>query len=195
MPTTNFKGIVRMAQRCARAATLARLYEADNDLESRRIIAAVMTEQAAELHRLGFDQFHFYTLNQSDYLRVVPCAGPAAEGGRMSFDRTSRIAWLKEEAKKVLAIRRGVMMQGYKLGEAEFRGDGQSHSELKGDNDLTLTRPDRARDRPCLSRGRRGHPRNQHLHVHRNLPGRLARARPGGEGTAAHGWREICVIW
>jgi methylenetetrahydrofolate reductase (NADPH) len=36
-------------------------------VESRRTIAAaVMAEQVAELHRLGFDQFHFYTLNQSD---------------------------------------------------------------------------------------------------------------------------------
>jgi len=70
MPTTNFKGIVRMAQRCGARVPhwLARLYDGlDNDLESRRIIAAaVMTEQVAELHRLGFDQFHFYTLNQSD---------------------------------------------------------------------------------------------------------------------------------
>jgi len=70
MPTTNFKGIVRMAQRCGARVPqwLTRLYDGlDNDLESRRIIAAaVMTEQVAELHRLGFDQFHFYTLNQSD---------------------------------------------------------------------------------------------------------------------------------
>jgi len=70
MPTTNFKGIVRMAQRCGARVPqwLTRLYDGlDNDLESRRIIAAaVMAEQVAELHRLGFDQFHFYTLNQSD---------------------------------------------------------------------------------------------------------------------------------
>jgi methylenetetrahydrofolate reductase (NADPH) len=70
MPTTNFKGVVRMAQRCgARVPVwLTRLYDGlDSDLESRRIIAAaVMAEQVAELHRLGFDQFHFYTLNQSD---------------------------------------------------------------------------------------------------------------------------------
>jgi methylenetetrahydrofolate reductase (NADH) len=70
MPTTNFKGIVRMAQRCGARVPewLMRLYDGlDNDLESRRIIAAaVMAEQVAELHRLGFDQFHFYTLNQSD---------------------------------------------------------------------------------------------------------------------------------
>jgi methylenetetrahydrofolate reductase (NADPH) len=70
MPTTNFKGVVRMAQRCGARVPewLMRLYAGlDNDLESRRIIAAaVMAEQVAELHRLGFDQFHFYTLNQSD---------------------------------------------------------------------------------------------------------------------------------
>jgi len=70
MPTTNFKGVVRMAQRCGARVPewLTRLYDGlDNDLESRRIIAAaVMAEQVAELHRLGFDQFHFYTLNQSD---------------------------------------------------------------------------------------------------------------------------------
>jgi len=70
MPTTNFKGIVRMAQRCGARVPqwLTRLYDGlDNDIESRRIIAAaVMAEQVAELHRLGFDQFHFYTLNQSD---------------------------------------------------------------------------------------------------------------------------------
>ena len=66
----------------------------------------------------------------------------------MSFDRASRIAWLKEEAKKRVLLLDGawgVMMQGYKLGEAEFRGTrfADHDSELKGDNDLlTLTRPD-----------------------------------------------------
>ena len=70
----------------------------------------------------------------------------------MSFDRTSRIAWLKEEAKKRVLLLDGswgVMMQGYKLGEAEFRGTrfADHNSELKGDNDLlTLTRPDIVRE-------------------------------------------------
>jgi len=70
----------------------------------------------------------------------------------MSFDRTSRIAWLKEEAKKRVLLLDGawgVMMQGYKLGEAEFRGQrfADHDSELKGDNDLlTLTRPDIVRE-------------------------------------------------
>ncbi|HVU21736.1 MAG TPA: methylenetetrahydrofolate reductase [NAD(P)H] [Rhizomicrobium sp.] len=70
MPTTNFKGVQRMAERCgARVpAWMVRVYDGlDSDVESRRTIAAaVMAEQVAELHRLGFDQFHFYTLNQSD---------------------------------------------------------------------------------------------------------------------------------
>jgi len=70
----------------------------------------------------------------------------------MSFDRTSRIAWLKEEAKKRVLLLDGawgVMMQGYRLGEAEFRGTrfADHASELKGDNDLlTLTRPDIVRE-------------------------------------------------
>jgi methylenetetrahydrofolate reductase (NADPH) len=70
MPTTNFKGIRRMAARCGAAvpAWLSRLYDGlDNDLESRRIVsAAVLAEQVQELRARDFDQFHFYTLNQAD---------------------------------------------------------------------------------------------------------------------------------
>ena len=70
MPSTNFKGVARMAARCGASipAWLARLYEGlDDDLESRRIVAsAVLAEQVQELHAHGFDQFHFYTLNQAD---------------------------------------------------------------------------------------------------------------------------------
>jgi methylenetetrahydrofolate reductase (NADPH) len=70
MPTTNFKGVARMAARCGARVPdwLTRVHEGlDDNLESRRIIAAaVMAEQVAELHARGFDQFHFYTLNQPD---------------------------------------------------------------------------------------------------------------------------------
>jgi methylenetetrahydrofolate reductase (NADPH) len=70
MPSTNFKGIARMAARCGASipSWLARLYEGlDDDLESRRVVAAsVLAEQVMELHAHGFDQFHFYTLNQAD---------------------------------------------------------------------------------------------------------------------------------
>jgi methylenetetrahydrofolate reductase (NADPH) len=70
MPATNFNGVVNMAKRCGASIPpwLAKLFDGlDDDLESRRIIAAaVMAEQVQELHALGFDAFHFYTLNQAD---------------------------------------------------------------------------------------------------------------------------------
>lgn len=70
MPTTNFKGLRRMAGRCGAAipSWLGALYDGlDDDLESRRIVAsAVLAEQVSELHAYGFEQFHFYTLNQAD---------------------------------------------------------------------------------------------------------------------------------
>jgi 5-methyltetrahydrofolate--homocysteine methyltransferase len=66
----------------------------------------------------------------------------------MSSDRNARIAWMKEEAKKRLLLLDGswgVMIQGFKLGEEDFRGQrfGNHPSELKGNNDLlTLTKPE-----------------------------------------------------
>jgi methylenetetrahydrofolate reductase (NADPH) len=70
MPTTNFKGVQRMASRCGAAIppALARRYEGlENDLEGRkRVAASVLTEQVMALTKLGFDKFHFYTLNQAD---------------------------------------------------------------------------------------------------------------------------------
>src|SRR5215475_3297652 len=70
----------------------------------------------------------------------------------MSFSREARIAWMKEEAKKRLLLLDGswgVMIQGFKLGEADFRGARfDNHpSELKGNNDLlTLSKPEIIRD-------------------------------------------------
>jgi len=70
MPATNFAGIARMAARCGAVIPgwLSALFEGlDHDLESRRIVAAaVLAEQVGELHARGFEQFHFYTLNQAD---------------------------------------------------------------------------------------------------------------------------------
>ncbi|HKY17715.1 MAG TPA: methionine synthase [Rhizomicrobium sp.] len=66
----------------------------------------------------------------------------------MSFTRDTRIAWMKAEAKKRLLLLDGswgVMIQGFKLGEEDFRGArfGNHPSELKGNNDLlTLTKPE-----------------------------------------------------
>ena len=70
MPTTNFKGVERMAAKTGASipAWLARAYDGlDEDLESRRIVAAaVLADQVQQLRGLGFDQFHFYTLNQAN---------------------------------------------------------------------------------------------------------------------------------
>jgi len=65
----------------------------------------------------------------------------------MSFDRDARIGWMKQEAKKRILLLDGswgVMIQGYKLGEDDFRGArfGNHPSDLRGNNDLlTLTKP------------------------------------------------------
>src|SRR3978361_1837570 len=73
----------------------------------------------------------------------------------MSFDRTARIAWMKSEAQKRLLLLDGswgVMIQGFSLGENDFRGQrfGNHPSELKGNNDLlTLTKPEIIRDIGC----------------------------------------------
>jgi 5-methyltetrahydrofolate--homocysteine methyltransferase len=70
----------------------------------------------------------------------------------MSFDRAARIAWLREEAKKRILLLDGswgVLIQGYKLQEKDFRGQrfADHPFELKGNTDvLTLTRPDVIRD-------------------------------------------------
>jgi len=75
MPTTNFRGIARMAKRCGAniPAWLYALYERlDDDLESRKLVAsAVLVEQVRELKAEGFDQFHFYTLNQAELTFAV----------------------------------------------------------------------------------------------------------------------------
>ena len=75
MPTTNFKGIARMAKRCGATVPdwLSALYDGlDDDLESRKLVAsAVLVEQVRELKAEGFDQFHFYTLNQAELTFAV----------------------------------------------------------------------------------------------------------------------------
>jgi methylenetetrahydrofolate reductase (NADPH) len=75
MPTTNFKGVARMSQRCGATVPdwLAALYAGlDSDLESRKLVAsAVLAEQVRELKAEGFEQFHFYTLNQAELTFAV----------------------------------------------------------------------------------------------------------------------------
>lgn len=75
MPTTNFKGVVRMAGRCGASIPewLSALYDGlDDDIESRKLVAsAVLVEQVRLLRSQGFDQFHFYTLNQAELTFAV----------------------------------------------------------------------------------------------------------------------------
>ncbi|MDZ4738732.1 MAG: methylenetetrahydrofolate reductase [NAD(P)H] [Alphaproteobacteria bacterium] len=75
MPPTNFKGVVRMAQRSGATVPLwlVRKFEGlDDDLETRKLIAAtVVAEQVEKLRRHGFDSFHFYTLNQADLTYAI----------------------------------------------------------------------------------------------------------------------------
>jgi len=70
MPTTNFKGVSRMAGRSGASVPdwLTQLYEGlDDDLDSRKAIAAaLLADQVQALRGYGFDHFHFYTLNQAD---------------------------------------------------------------------------------------------------------------------------------
>jgi len=95
MPTTNFKGVKRMAERCGASVPswLARLYDGlDDDLASRKLVAgAVLAEQVRVLREEGFTQFHFYTLNQSELtfavcnlLGIKPVRTLAPEGLRLS---------------------------------------------------------------------------------------------------------------
>lgn len=75
MPTTNFKGIVRMAGRCG-ASVPGWLHERfeglDEDLETRKLIAAtVAAEQVERLTAIGFENIHFYTLNQADLTYAI----------------------------------------------------------------------------------------------------------------------------
>jgi len=70
IPTTGIKGIHRMAATAGASVPewLNALYDGlDGDVDSRRIIAAaVLAEQVQELRAHGFEEFHFYTLNQAD---------------------------------------------------------------------------------------------------------------------------------
>lgn len=75
MPTTNFKGVKRMAEKVGSTIPqwLEEYYQGlDDDVGTRKLIAAaVAVEQVHELQRLGFRDFHFYTLNQADLTYAI----------------------------------------------------------------------------------------------------------------------------
>ena len=68
MPTTNFKGVQRMAEKCGTSIPdwlTSQYIGLEEDLERRQEIAInVVVDQCRELISEGFDRLHFYTLNQ-----------------------------------------------------------------------------------------------------------------------------------
>jgi methylenetetrahydrofolate reductase (NADPH) len=75
MPATNFKGVLRMAGLCGASVPtwLAERFEGlDDDPQTRTLIAAIIAaRQIEELRCEGFEEFHFYTLNQADLVTAV----------------------------------------------------------------------------------------------------------------------------
>jgi len=73
--TTDFAATVRMAGRCGTSipAWLGdRFAGLDNDPQTRTLVGAIVAaEQVDRLRRDGFEDFHFYTLNQGDLAPAV----------------------------------------------------------------------------------------------------------------------------
>ena len=68
MPTTNFKGVQRMAEKCGTRIPdwlISKYIGLEEDLERRQEMAInVVVDQCRGLISEGFDRLHFYTLNQ-----------------------------------------------------------------------------------------------------------------------------------
>jgi methylenetetrahydrofolate reductase (NADPH) len=75
MPTTNFKGVQSMAEKCGTSIPewLSAQYTGlEDDLEHRQEISiTVAVDQCRKLISEGFDQLHFYTLNQYKVISEV----------------------------------------------------------------------------------------------------------------------------
>ena len=75
MPTTNFKGVKNMAEKCGTSIPewLSAQYTGlEDDFERRQEIAIkVAVDQCRKLISEGFDQLHFYTLNQYKVISKV----------------------------------------------------------------------------------------------------------------------------
>jgi methylenetetrahydrofolate reductase (NADPH) len=72
---TDFHGLQRMSARCGATvpAWLAERFAGlDDDLATRKLVGAIVAaEQVDRLRREGFEDFHFYTLNQGDLAPAV----------------------------------------------------------------------------------------------------------------------------
>ncbi len=72
---TDFQAVTRMAQRCGASVPdwlQARFTGLDEDPDARKLAGAIVAAtQVDRLREEGFDEFHFYTLNQSDLALAV----------------------------------------------------------------------------------------------------------------------------
>ena len=75
MPTTNFKGVLRMSEACGASVPewMKNKFDGlDEDLESRRALAIeIAIDQCLDLINSGFENLHFYTLNQATVTKAV----------------------------------------------------------------------------------------------------------------------------
>ncbi|HCV49587.1 MAG TPA: methylenetetrahydrofolate reductase [NAD(P)H] [Rhodobiaceae bacterium] len=75
MPTTNFKGVLRMSEACGASVPIwmkSKFDGLDDDFESRRALAIKLaTNQCRDLINSGFENLHFYTLNQVTVTKAV----------------------------------------------------------------------------------------------------------------------------
>lgn len=72
---TDFGGLSRMAGRCGASVPewlRDRFAGLDDDAQTRKLVGAIVAaEQVDRLRRAGFEDFHFYTLNQGDLAPAV----------------------------------------------------------------------------------------------------------------------------
>ena len=75
MPTTNFKGVLRMSEACGSSVPewMKNKFDGlDEGLESRRALAIeIAIDQCRDLINSGFENLHFYTLNQATVTKAV----------------------------------------------------------------------------------------------------------------------------
>ena len=85
MPTTNFKGVLRMSEACGASVPewMKNKFDGlDEDLESRRALAIeIAIDQCRDLINSGFGNLHFYTLNQATVTKAVCNALCLAKAG------------------------------------------------------------------------------------------------------------------
>ena len=72
---TDFAGVSRMAERCGASIPAwlgERFHGLDDDPQTRKLVGAIVAaEQVDRLRREGFEDFHFYTLNQGELAPAV----------------------------------------------------------------------------------------------------------------------------